>query len=207
MADSMTMDVSNLTAEQSERMMVAVHEAGHVLGCRIVGTPVVKATIEPTKKNDGHVLHTKMVTWEDSALISYMGRAAELEFGYKDDDWGSYLDYEHSEKELREDMRFQKSKAWSARSGIWGRLNGRKTTVYAAWDINPRTRWENGKPVDMVRDWKKSVRVTKKEIQPTIDRLRRKARRLARKHHNYIERVANLLLEKGTLTDEEIPQL
>ena len=31
MADSMTMDVSNLTAEQCERMMVAVHEAE---GCK-----------------------------------------------------------------------------------------------------------------------------------------------------------------------------
>jgi len=189
------------------KCVAAYHEAGHVLGCRIVGTPAVKATIEPTTKNDGHVLRTKLVTWEDSALISYMGRAAELEFGYKDNHWGSYMDYEDAEKELREDMRLQKCKAWSARTGIWNRLNGRKTTVYTASNINPRTRWENGKPVDMVRDWKKSVRVIKKEIQPTINCLRRKARRLAKKHRDYIEQVAKLLMEHGTLTDEEIPQL
>jgi hypothetical protein len=49
--------------------------------------------------------------------------------------------------------------------------------------------------------------VKKSEWKPRFDSYRRKARRLAKKHHAYIEKVALLLVEKGTLTNAEIPQL
>jgi hypothetical protein len=51
----------------------------------------------------------------------------------------------------------------------------------------------------------KAVRVTKSEWRPEFNKYVCKARRVARKHRAYIEMVARLLTEKGTLTDAEIP--
>jgi ATP-dependent Zn protease len=67
----------------------------------------------------------------------------------------------------------------------------------------------NGKLVfvDHIKDWKKCTRVTKAEWQAEFDNHLRKARRLARKRREWIERVAKLLMEKRTLTDEDIPPL
>jgi integrase len=64
-----------------------------------------------------------------------------------------------------------------------------------------------GTNVSLVKEWRKAIRVPKSEWKPKFDSLRRKARRLARKHREWIERVAKLLMEKRTLTDKEIPQL
>jgi hypothetical protein len=184
----------------------AYHEAGHALGCRLAGVPVVKATIEPKKNWGGHVQHTVLVGFEDGALISLLGRAAEIEFGVPDN-FGHDADYAKAEKDIKTSIRMDKCAAWSKRTGIWATLMGRKTAVTHRWDVSPRVRYEGGKLVDHVADWKRSVRVKPGEWKAEFDRLRRKARRLARKHRDWIERVAKLLAEKRTLTDKEIPQL
>ena len=67
----------------------------------------------------------------------------------------------------------------------------------------------NGKLVfvDHIKDWKKCTCVTKVEWKPEFDRYVRKARALAKKYREWIERVAKLLVEKRTLTDRDIPPL
>jgi hypothetical protein len=186
--------------------ITAIHEAGHALGCRLAGCPVVKATIEPKRDWDGHVQHTVLVSFEQGALISLVGRAAEVEFSVPDN-WGYDADYAHAEKDIKASIRLAKCEAWSKRTGIWSRLNGRKVAVAHRWDVCPRVSYEGGKLADHVADWKRSVRVKPGEWKAEFDRLRRKARRLARKRRDWIERIAKLLAEKRTLTDEEIPQL
>jgi len=51
------------------------------------------------------------------------------------------------------------------------------------------------------------MRVTKAEWLPVFHSYRRKARRLGKKHRAWIEQVAKLLMEHGTLTSDQIPQL
>lgn len=53
----------------------------------------------------------------------------------------------------------------------------------------------------------KKVRIAKAEWKPAFDRYVRKARRLARKHRGFIERMALLLVTERTLSDSDIPRL
>jgi hypothetical protein len=63
------------------------------------------------------------------------------------------------------------------------------------------------KLTDPVTWWRKKTRVKNKEITLVAKRLKARAARLARKHRAYIMNVAKLLVVKGTLTGEDIPQL
>lgn len=196
----------------------AVHEAGHVLGARLGRRTIKKATIVPSKKFLGCVSSETDIDKPYKETQAYrmeewlLGHAAVVEYGIDDiDGHGHDYDYEQVAKMLKEPIRDEKSKAWSERTGIYGRhvLDGveHKHTPYSTWDINPRWKYEDGKPINLVKDWKKSVRVTKAEWKPEFDKQVRKARRLAKKYRNYIKVVADLLMEHETLTDEEIPQL
>ena len=203
--------------EEQEKLrlwITAIHEAGHCLGARLGGRCITKATIVPGKKFDGcvHSEHDISKPVVSTYFIEewLLGHAAEVEFGFTfgiGHDW----DYDHVVEMLKAPIKSEKSKAWSERTGIWGKLGSHMHAPYSTWDINPRYRYENVKGklvfVDHIKDWLKSVRVTKAEWKPEFDRYVRKARRLARKYRAWIERVAKLLMEKRTLTDNEIPPL
>jgi ATP-dependent Zn protease len=181
--------------------ITAIHEAGHVLGARLAGSEIYKATIVPSKRFDGCVKANTFSHSEEGMVEFLLGHAAELEFGFAS--WGEGHDYVQVEKALKDPIKWRKSEAWAKTN------NQKETFIVSGWQINPRSRWDakTGQHVSLVKEWRKAVRVSKKEWKPEFDRMRRKARRLARKHRDWIERVAKLLMEKRTLTDKEIPEL
>jgi hypothetical protein len=187
--------------QQHNDWITAIHEAGHVLGARLAGSEIYEATIVPSKRFHGYVKANTFLYSEEGMVEFLLGHAAELEFGF--DSWGEGHDYAQVEKALKDPIRWRKSKAWA-------KANDQKETfIVSCWQISPRSRWDakTGQHVSLVKEWRKAVRVSKKEWKPEFGRLRRKARRLARKHRAYIEKVARLLVEKRTLTGKEIPQL
>ena len=199
--------------EEMRLWTTAVHEAGHVLGARLGGRRIKSATIVPTKKflgcvNSEHDLD-KPYVGEYRIEEWLLGHAAVVEFDVHEIDGdGHDFDYKQVAEMLKAPIKSAKSKAWSERTGIWGKLGNHKHAPYSTWDINPRWGYtKDGKTVNYVKDWQKSVRVTKAEWQPEFDKYVRKARRLARKYRAWIERIARLLMEKRTLTDKDIPRL
>ena len=207
--------------EEQEKLRLwttAIHEAGHCLGARLGGRRVKKATIVPSKKFEGCVKseHDPNKPYHETSGYRIeewlLGHAAVVEFDIDDIDGNGHdFDYKQVAEMLKAPIKSEKSKAWSERTGIWGKMGNHKHAPYSTWDINPRYRYENvnGKLVfvDHIKDWLKSVRVTKAEWKPEFDKLVRKARRLAKRYRAWIERVAKLLMEKRTLTEEDIPPL
>jgi hypothetical protein len=214
--------MERMTAEQRKAgaaeailrtQMTAIHEAGHVLGCRLGGYPVTTATVQPTKTTLGRVSSSRLKGWDDAIIEALLGHAAELEFGFQKS-YGYETDYRHAEAELKELLRIQKSKAWSQKTGLRGTTfnhlskQTESCNIYTHWDVpDGGCRDAKGSFVSYHADWKKAVRISKSEWKSVFDGYVRKARRLAKKHRTYIETVANLLMEKQKLTDAEIPQL
>jgi hypothetical protein len=199
--------------EEQEKLrlwITAIHEAGHCLGARLGGRCIAKATIVPGKKFDGcvHSEHDISKPVVSTYVIEewLLGHAAEVEFGFTGS-IGHGWDYDHVVEMLKVPIKSAKSTAWSERTGIWGKVGNHKHAPYSTWDIRPRYSYVNGKQVNHVKDWLKSVRVTKAEWNPEFDKRVRKARRLAKKYREWIERVAKLLLANRTLTDKDIPPL
>lgn len=162
---------------------IAYHETGHILGTRLAGEKVIVATIEPEGlKTEGHC-RTTTVGWEDQIIEYLLGHAAELEFGIDTD--GHDHDYRQAVKLLKDHLKIRKH-------GIKYAL---KTS---RWQFPLHYLW---------REHQRKLRMTKGEWKPEFDKMVRKARRLAHKHRDWIERVAKMLADGRTLTDEEIPQL
>jgi hypothetical protein len=197
--------------QSDELMRIAVHEAGHVLGCRLAGVKIKEATIVPKGLCNGYVKPADPFRGEDflrnDAICNLLGHAAELEFGIT---WGygHYKDYERATKQIKESLKWQRSDAWAVAHRYWrdkyedgkwvGKVVGEPAYLYERDQFNLNADY---------RDWRRATRIFKKEWQPEFNRLRSKARRLAKKHHQYLLTVANLLLEHKSLSDGEIPQL
>lgn len=165
----------------------SIHEAGRCLGARLAGVRITEATIVPHRNTDGHVNHD-LCGHEDTIIICLLGHASELEFGFA---WckgeGEFsTDYERAQREMREIIRINRG--------------------FSVEDRCKTRRWQFGSH-QLWKDHQKKLRVSKKDWKPEFDKLVRKARRLTTKHNVYILRVATLLMEKRTLTNEEIPQL
>jgi len=180
---------------------LALHEAGHCLGFRLEGRKILYATIIPSCKSDGHVQADEYnrgatLKTENSVVTFLLGHAAELEFGFTGE-FGHASDYRESEGFLKNSIRYRKSDAWALAHG------------YLKEDGNPKFLYERCDfPLySDYRSWLRAKRVSKGEWKPEFDRLRCKARRLAKKHHDYIEKAANLLLRYNTLQDRDIPYL
>jgi len=208
---------ARLAEQEKLRLWItAIHEAGHCLGARLGSRKIKEATIVSSKRFDGCVANKfePSQPYSSKYLIEewLLGHAAEVEFGFTGGTGHEY-DYKQVVEMLKAPIKSAKSKEWSERTGIWGRSLNHITNqyeecpVYSTWDIRPRYSYVNGKTVNHVKDWRKSVRVTKAEWKPEFDKYVRKARALAKKHRTWIERVAKLLMEKRTLTDEDIPTL
>lgn len=195
-----------------QKWAIAYHEAGHVLGFRLAGTKIEKATIIPSRHFDGHVQGEWCKT-EDSVVCDCLGHAAELAFGVYNG-WGGHTsDYEQAEERLKDPIKWARSKAWALTHGYVHR-----ETTYYEYEGKQEVRDKEGDPKFLYsrfdfrlnadyRDWRKATRIAKAEWKPAFDKAVRKARRLAKKHRAYIELVAGLLMEHNTLTDDQIPQL
>lgn len=187
---------------------VAVHEAGHCLGNRLAGTAITSATIIPTSRwCDGSVTSKEWMKREDDVISSLLGHAAELEFGFDGFTFGHLPDYEHAANRLKATVKWRKSDDWALAHGYVE--NGKPRFLFHRIDFMTRPRGGAGGGSASVdyKSWRGATRVTKKEWKPEFNRMRQRARRVAKKHHAYIEHVANLLMEHKTLTDDMVPQL
>jgi ATP-dependent Zn protease len=197
------------------RSSTAYHEAGHCLGFRFFGIPIEKATIVPSHRYAGCVTAPDITLWEHQAVIDLLGHAAELEFGFAD----SYRlfnyteDYAHALENIKRPMKYKRSDEWAL---VHGYVH--KEIDYYEFEGKQEIRHEKGQPkfiygrydfrlTSDYRSWMKATRLRKEDWKPSYDRIRRKARRLAKKHRAYIEKVATLLMDHSTLTDDMIPQL
>jgi hypothetical protein len=203
--------------EQAQKVITAIHEAGHVLGERLMGSKIKEATILPTRCFNGQVtpeigLQNYRYDHEGTIICLLLGHATELEFGYRSE-YGHGSDYARVEKMLKEDIKGKKSKTWSQKTGVRGKMFNHVTKKTEPCDI-----WfahqvvggyydAKGNYVSYRKEWMKAVRVMRSEWRPEFNKFVRKARRVARKQRAYIEMVARLLTEKGTLTDAEIPSI
>jgi hypothetical protein len=166
------------------KWITAVHEAGHALGARLAGSEITEATVVPTANYSGQV-HTMTFGWEQGITECLLGHAAELEFGYQGD-YGHGGDYDQAQKLLKDLIKYERSETL----GI----------PHFEWDVRPRYAYRDGKYVNLLQEWRNKMRVKKSEWKPRFDSYRRRARRLAKKHRAYIEKVALLLVEKSTLS-------
>jgi hypothetical protein len=162
---------------------IAIHEAGHCLGSRLAKSAIRVATIEPGGlKTEGHIRSTTF-GWEENITEYLLGHAAELEFGIDND--GHDYDYSQAVKDLKDMIKVGKHGVEAA-------------CKTSRWQFPSHALW---------REHQRKLRLPKEEWKPEFDKRVRKARRLAKKYRAWIERVANLLVEKRTLTDKEIPRL
>jgi len=206
--------MASIQWEQAQKFITAIHEAGHVLGERLMGSKIKEATILPSYRYLGQVkpeFDLKVCfDWKGTIIRLLLGRAAELEFGYRSQ-YGHGSDYAKVEKMMKEKVKYEKSKAWSKKTGVRDTMLNHVTKktepcdIWFAHQVVAGYYDAKGNYVSYRKEWMKAVRVMKSEWRPEFNKYVRKARRVARKHRAYIEMVARLLTEKGTLTDPEIP--
>jgi hypothetical protein len=134
-----TVSVAGAQQEQTRRWITAIHEAGHVLGERLMGSKIKEATILPTRRFDGQVtpeidLQNYRYDHEGTIICLLLGHLAELEFGYRRE-YGHGSDYAKVEKMLKERIKGEKSKAWSKKTGVRDTMLNHVTKKNAPCDI------------------------------------------------------------------------
>ena len=112
--------VTGIQQEQARKWITAIHEAGHVLGERLMDSKIKEATILPSYRYLGQVkpeFDLKVCfDWKGTIICLLLGHAAELEFGYSSE-YGHSSDYVRVEKLMKEPIKYEKSKAWSKKTG------------------------------------------------------------------------------------------
>ena len=185
--------------EQSKRL-VAYHEAGHA----VVGLfykeaeQVQKVTIIPRGLAGGYNLMTPkeekiMTTKKDliARITGLMGGRASEEIFIGDISTGAYNDIERATKTAR-DM----------------------VTLYGMSDLGPVQYDHGSQNVFLGRDYANSSSVSgqvafeiDQEIRKIIDSCHDKAKEVITKHKEELQKIVDALLEKETLTAEEIEEL
>lgn len=190
----MNKDVTEQDRIDYERRTTAYHEAGHVLAYAVagkkkglkVGQVVSKASIRPKRGTLGRVHPLWGFGWEDEAVILYAGHAAELEFDRYNPLWGWMGDYERADEMFKGVIEYQRAE----KLGIPQFVHQVEPATHAAR-----------------REWKRKLRVKPDEIKPYAKKFEAAARRLVKKHRDYIEKVATLLLDKEVVEGTELPEL
>jgi len=209
-------DAKGAEEQTRRKRATALHEAGHTLGNRLAKIPIETATIVPCRKYDGHVKGGGLAKYEEQAVIDLLGHAAELEFECYE---GSKFyfevtsDYAQALENIKRPLKNQRSEAWALANGYVHREpayyehEGEQRVLHKVGDPKWLFNRFDFRCREHYRSWMKATRLKKSDWKPLYDAARRKARRLAKQYRAYIERVAELLLQHETLTDDMIPQL
>jgi hypothetical protein len=124
--------------EQAQKFITAIHEAGHVLGERLMGSKIKEVTILQSYRYLGQVkpeFDLKVCfDWKGTIIRLLLGHAAELEFGYRSE-YGHGSDYAKVEKMLKEDIKGEKSKTWSQKTGVRDKMFNHVTKKTEPCDI------------------------------------------------------------------------
>jgi hypothetical protein len=204
-------------AEINTVTQVSVHESGHVLGVRLANGTLHTVSIVPTLLSDGYV-ESNGDGFENIVLLTLMGRAAELEFGFRDRydllPFKESTDYNKANAAIIRHIKYQRCETLGLPHFEWDIQPQCRVDIVGADEKVPRgrriRRLEDGRKavtVNLVQEWRNKLRVRESEWKPILNKYVRQARRLAKKHRAYIETVAQLLAEKYRLQDADVPQL
>jgi ATP-dependent Zn protease len=143
-------------------------------------------TIRPSRSTRGKVRPIFGFTFDEEPTILYAGYAAMKEFGLEDPLYGWEGDFEKADEMIRCKIRYERHK----RLGI----------PLFVDQVKPATHMAR-------KEWHKKVKVATKELQPCQKKFEAAARKLVHRHRAYIEKVAQLLLERETVQGSELPEL
>lgn len=186
--------------DEKTKKLVAYHEAGHaIIGLFLEDSTVVqKVTIIPRGQAGGYNLMTpkeeKMMNTKQDLLgniVSLMGGRSAEELYFDDITTGASNDIERATNIAR-DM----------------------VTLYGMSDLGP-VKYDNGNQnVFLGRDYNNPTNVSgqvafeiDQEVRKIIDSCHNKAREVIQAHGKELELIANTLIEKETLTAEQIHEL
>lgn len=186
--------------DEKTKKLVAYHEAGHaIIGLFLEDSTVVqKVTIIPRGQAGGYNLMTpkeeKMMNTKQDLLgniVSLMGGRSAEELYFDDITTGASNDIERATNIAR-DM----------------------VTLYGMSDLGP-VKYDNGNQnVFLGRDYNNPTNVSgqvafeiDQEVRKIIDSCHNKAREVIKAHGKELELIANTLIEKETLTAEQIHEL
>jgi cell division protease FtsH len=186
---------------EHEREVVAFHEAGHaVIGLNLpFSDKVQKITIVPRGRTGGHVLMTPeedrfLMTKNqlEARIIGYLGGRTSEEIFFGDVSTGAQNDIE-----------------------VATRIARMMVTEYGMSPLGPIQYESNSGSVFLGRDYNStqknfSTQVAfeiDKEVRGIIDRAHEQARLILTKNKDQVTLIAKTLLEKETITSEEIAKL
>ncbi|MFV0480296.1 MAG: ATP-dependent zinc metalloprotease FtsH [Anaerorhabdus sp.] len=184
--------------DEASKKLVAYHEAGHaIVGLYLEGnsTKVQKITIIPRGQAGGYNLMSEkeeklMPTKKDfmAKITSYMGGRVAEEIFFDDISAGAVGDIESSTRIAR-DM----------------------VTLYGMSDLGPIKYDSGNQSVFLGRDYNSPLNVSgqiafeiDKEVRKIIDACHDKAHEVISAHREMLIKIANILLEYETITEEEI---
>lgn len=196
------METTETTAQKSamdkgaqyERRVTAYHEAGHVAAYAevaekhgmTVAQVVGEASILGNRGSRGRVRPIFGFTFDEEPTILYAGWAAMSEFDLVDPLNGWEGDFEKADEMIRMRICFDRHKEM----GI----------PLFVRQVEPDTHIAR-------KEWRKQMKVAVKELQPHQKKFKAAARKLVHRHRAYIEKVAQLLLERKTVQGSELPEL
>ena len=184
-----------------ERKTVAFHESGHaIIGLKLKDSDKVqKITIIPRGNTGGHVLMTPehdrfLLTKKEllARITGYLGGRTSEEIFFEDVSTGASNDIE-----------------------VATRIARSMVVEYGMSKLGPIQYEQNGGSVFLGRDYTSTQRnfsqevaiEIDKEVRRIIDECHEKARRIIEENKDDVILIANTLLEKETITSEEIEYL
>ncbi|RME91129.1 MAG: ATP-dependent zinc metalloprotease FtsH, partial [Candidatus Hydrogenedentota bacterium] len=187
---------------EEEKEIIAYHEAGHALLSELLphGEPIHKVTIIPRGRALGITQHLPEEEkhmrsknyWLDEIVILLGGRLGE-ELQFKDVTTGASNDFERATNIAR-----------------------RMVTQWGMSDKIGPLHLSNADPMNpfLGRDYARShdhsdeyARLVDEEVKRIIDNAYQKGKQLLKKHKKYLDAIAQALLEKETITGEEVRAL
>ena len=192
---------SSRTMSEIERKTVAFHESGHaIIGLKLKDSDKVqKITIIPRGNTGGHVLMTPehdrfLLTKKEllARITGYLGGRTSEEIFFEDVSTGASNDIE-----------------------VATRIARSMVVEYGMSKLGPIQYEQNGGSVFLGRDYTSTQRnfsqevaiEIDKEVRRIIDECHEEARRIIEENKDDVILIANTLLEKETITSEEIEYL
>ena len=192
---------SNRTITQEEKRRIAFHESGHaIIGLKLPHSDKVqKITIIPRGRTGGHVLMTpendRFVLTKSELLAritGFLGGRTSEEIFFGDVSTGASNDIERATEIARE-----------------------MVTEYGMSELGPIQYEKNSGSVFLGRDYSSqkanySTQIAfeiDKEVRKIVDSCHEEARKLIEKYRKETELIANTLIEKETITAEQIDYL
>jgi len=190
----------SLVIEEDEKRVTAVHEAGHALAAYFEpgADPVHKVTIVPRGRSLGttHILpdnerHNKTKRQLQSILVYALGGLSAEEIVFGEFTTGAANDMERSTSLAH---RMVCEFGMSERLGY--RSYGENKPVFLGKDMTHERNYSE-----------ETARIIDEEVKSLIDDGHKRAREILKENKDLLQHVADTLVERETITGEELKQL